>query len=256
MGLFDLFKKKREESKAEVNTSMIHSLIAPGGHEFTHVCECMKRNQYDILHQAEDCFCIYDNVTKCYFIEGTSELSLKMMIDDLRASYVFNKVLTTSEYVRDYLKDKYPYNHYENCYQAVCIKPPKLPKTDLIITEAKGDDLYFIKDTYKDMSLEDIKDRIDTGCMWVARLQKDGPIVAYCGIHNDGTVGFEYVTDSQRRKGYGSTMMIWATYQALERNLTPYVHILRHNSASLHLHNKVGYETASRGYYWLFDEYQ
>lgn len=255
MGLFDLFKKKKEEP-SDNDVSQIMALIAPGGYEFTHISECIKRNRFDVLYQSPTCFCLYDNVTECYFIEEINEEDVKVMIDELRASYVLNKVLTTSDFVRDYLKDKYPYNHYENCYQAVCVKPPKQPKTDLIISPAEGEDIYYIQETYKEMSLEDIQDRFDKECMWVARLQKDGPIVAYCGIHNDGTVGFEYVTDSQRRKGYGSAMMLYATYQALEKSLTPYVHILKHNVSSLRLHNKIGYETSRLSYYWLFDEYQ
>ena len=255
MGLFDLFKKK-PEPKDENSISDILTLIAPGGYEFTHVTECIKRNQFDVLHQSADCFCLYDRVTKAYFIEGTNDESLQRMLDDLRGAYVMNKILTTSEFVRDYMKNIYPYAHYENCYQAVCIKPAKVPKSDLIITEAEGEDLYYIRDTYKDMSLSDIKERIDNGFMWVARLRKDGPVIAYCGIHNDGTVGFEYVADEHRRKGYGSVMMTFAAQKALDMNLTPYVHVLKHNVASLRLHNKVGFETSSRSYYWLFDEYQ
>ena len=85
---------------------------------------------------------------------------------------------------------------------------------------ATVDDLPFINGTYHRSGYEQLLNRIKAKQMWIAC---DGnEIKGYAGIHKDGSLGYEYVSEKFRRRHIANYM--------IENNMIPYVMISKENS--------------------------
>lgn len=273
MGLFDIFKKEQKDAfdntaiqQNAVNErgsrvgntytgySIIDDVINSNRIKYAHIIAAIKRGNYEVTYCAEDGFAIWDKSTDCLMPESLGENAVLNITSNCSGPQL-RKVETTSQDIYEYLSHKIKYNHYQVCVQGVCEKSIKTQRSN-VIRPATADDLGYIKSTYYDMDINALLERIQSGNLWMMYEPRIGYVVGYCGIHDDDTIGFTFVSPDRRRQGLGLEITDYVTDILASRGFVPYVQILSHNIAEIKLYHKLGYEYNSDGFlYWMFDEY-
>jgi len=123
-----------------------------------------------------------------------------------------------------------------------------------IRTLTMEDDLDYIVSNYEHGSVEFVEDRIRAREMFGAF--SEGRLVAFCGIHNNGSLGILYVEPEFRCGHMGGSLASYLVNKALERGGIPYAHILATNKASLRMQERMGLYLGKKYIYWLYESHQ
>lgn len=274
MGIFDIFKKKEAASFDNSNIikfakqrrgvivdpplvedPILQNMFTIRREAYAHIEAAIRRGQVEYVYSDNEVgTALYDNSTRCMMIECWNEDKVHEIIS-VCDSTKLRKTITTSECVYEYLKSHIDYKHTQVCIQGVCYQAMDFER-QLAIRPATVDDIGYIRSTYYDVQPDFVRERIESGNMFVGSLIKGGPVMSYVGMHNDDSVGFEFVQPDMRRRHYGIEITDWMTKVAAERGLLPYIQILSHNIASIRMNHYIGYQYFDGFVYWLFDEFE
>jgi 8-oxo-dGTP diphosphatase len=75
-----------------------------------------------------------------------------------------------------------------------------------------------------------------------AGIEEDGKLVAWLTIHDDGALGFLYVLEDYRGKGYAKDLTVYICNKLRKNNKTPFLYIVTENIKSLSLAQKLGFK--------------
>lgn len=112
------------------------------------------------------------------------------------------------------------------------------------------DDVEYITEHYDHGSGAYVRRQVEAGNVYAAF---DGErMIAFAGMHADGSVGMLYVEEEYRRGNVGISLAAYVMNLALQRGGLPYAHTALDNEASLRLQEKLGMYFAKENVYWLY----
>ncbi len=91
-------------------------------------------------------------------------------------------------------------------------------------------------------------ERIEEGMLG---LVKDNSLIGFIGIHEEGTMGFLFIDETQRHKGYAYFLEATLIQSLLNEKKLAYCQIATTNKASIALHQKFEFTFLNDTYYWL-----
>jgi GNAT superfamily N-acetyltransferase len=146
----------------------------------------------------------------------------------------------TNQFVYDYFHKHFPIQWENTCgqYHYPGGKFEVEPLEALCIEDAElVNDLYEYKN---DDSLSKIKDAILNRPTSALRL--DGELVAFVLIHDDDSIGYMFVKDEHRKKGYATMLTKDILNKVIDFGRLPYIQIVHGNDKSVGLALKTGFE--------------
>lgn len=93
-----------------------------------------------------------------------------------------------------------------------------------------------------------IKGRIEEGMIG---LFKEDELIGFIGVHEEGTMGFLFILEEHRHKGYAYMLESNLIRHLRNTNHIPYCHVFVENKASLKLQEKLNLIQVEKPYYWL-----
>lgn len=138
------------------------------------------------------------------------------------------------------------------CNQAVWLNPapPAIPETECHIEALPPEMAETVCGLYShNIGLEYIRGRILAGELFGAF--RDGVLMGFAGLHEEGSMGMLEVLPAFRRKGLATALGAYLCGWLLERGLTPYSQFTLENAASRRLHEKAGFSLSSELVCWL-----
>lgn len=138
------------------------------------------------------------------------------------------------------------------CNQAAWLHPapPPIPETDCSIEVLNPEMAEAVCDLYShDIGLEYIRGRILAGELFGAF--RDGVLVGFAGLHEEGSMGMLEILPTFRRRGLATALGAYLCSWLLERGLTPFSQFTLDNTASRRLHEKAGFSVSTELVCWL-----
>ncbi len=117
---------------------------------------------------------------------------------------------------------------------------PKIDESEII--ELKEEDAQIVDDywEYKDEnSLKYVKEMIVKNPS--VGIKKDGKLIAWVSIHEDIAMGFAYVIDEYRGKGYAKTLTTHICNILRSKNIIPFLYVVTDNTKSVGLSKSLGF---------------
>lgn len=204
-------------------------------------------NNYKSLEQhGEFVLLRRNNKSSTLNISSGSEQSLNTLLKAIKKD---DKHFSAIE---DYLKEEIIKNkeiEYDNGGFKLClpddVKIPKVNNTE--IRPLTKDDAVLVDSKWPyrgDESIEYVRSRIENGVGYGID-DNNGELVAWCLTHGDSSMGFMYVMEGYRNKGYAFDISLKVINHLREIGKIPFVHIIRGNTKSLNLAKKLGFYVVS-----------
>lgn len=170
---------------------------------------------------------------------------------DMLADYVndskYIAVYTNIERVAKFLETFESLTYHEDFLVGEITNPPMSESSDIRL--ATAEDLPFINRTYHRSEYEQLLNRVKAKQMWV--LVDGDEIKGYAGIHKDGSLGYEYVSEKFRRQHIATNMQCFVANYMLKNNMRPYVMISKENSLGKNLQSKMKTNFAKNLFYFF-----
>jgi 8-oxo-dGTP diphosphatase len=130
----------------------------------------------------------------------------------------------------------------ETTYRFYLPKNISLPKIKSIIRPLKEEDTPLVNEYWEyknEDSIHYIKDMIIKNHS--GGIEEDEKLVAWLTIHDDGALGFLYVLEGYRGKGYAKDLTIYLCNKLREEHKIPFLYIVTENDKSLNLAQTLGF---------------
>ncbi len=180
----------------------------------------------------------------------SDEISDKSLFDML-AGYVndskYIAVYTNIERVAKFLETFEILTYHEDFLVGEITDVPAADGSDIRL--ATVSDLPFISSTYHRSGYEKLLNRVKAKQMWV--LAHNEEIKGYAGIHKDGSLGYEYVSEKFRRQHVATNLQCFVANYMLKNGMIPYVMISKENSLGKNLQGKLKTNFAKNLFYFF-----
>ena len=226
---------------------------------YANLVNSFNRGTVEVIHSSEAGFIVYENVAHYYAIDAFDVPTMIKIIDELSETIDLTQcVLCYDNEIMKHLWSKYSYSYQQECIQVVVLDTAHLKKDKparLNIQQATDKDLQYIHNAYQQTDISIIREAIFDGRLYVAyNPNNKTERIGFAGIHNDTSVGFEYIEPLFRRRGYGSEILKYISAICVKRNLIPYMHILSRNMASIKMVKNLNFEVSKRKLWWISNE--
>ena len=169
------------------------------------------------------------------------------MLTDYVNNSKYIAVYTNIERIAEFLKSFKILTYHEDFLVGEITDVPVSKHSD--IRPAVPEDLPFISNTYRRSGYEQLLSRIKARQMWVS--YEGNEIKGYAGIHKDGSLGYEYVSEKFRRRHVATNLQCFVANYMLKNNMIPYVMISKENALGKNLQNKLKTNFAEKLYYFF-----
>lgn len=123
------------------------------------------------------------------------------------------------------------------------------PASSVVLKSLDSNDQVLVDHNYPSRDRDYLNTRLASHNLWAGYV--DEQLIGFIGIHDDGSIGLLYVLEAFRQRGFGTQLLTAMTAYFLARQWRPYSQIVTTNSASLRLHEMVGYTLSSANVTWL-----
>lgn len=194
-------------------------------------------NPYNIIYASKEGFVVEDEKTKVVYISFKSKDEAYKVLKDKS----FNEYIAYEEYINEILNDEV-YAVFNIYYY------PSKEKIDLekaydfrvLSSEKEIDYLANHYDIYDSKTLEKIVKSES-----IFGLYKDSNLIGFIGIHYEGSMGFLYIDESVRHKGYGYILEALLINKLIDENKPVWAEVNIKNKVSQNLQAKLGMIKAS-----------
>ena len=214
--------------------------------------EVIRRNQADILYADEDGVLLHDIPSGAWMlsaVDGDMGDRLLSLIPRGEADPLFE---THQTFIRDSICRRFHPQHVNECRQAVYTRKQPVEEPDhLDLRPLDEGDLDRVRAAYHAVDSEEyLRERLRSGSMLGAFV--DGGLVAFIGMHAEGSMGMLEVSADHRRKGIGEALERRMLNRILQRGQVPFCQIFVGNEASMALQKKLGLRMAHGKIYWIY----
>lgn len=128
-------------------------------------------------------------------------------------------------------------------------EPPRVPAAEVRPITEEYLPLCAARYHPEDDQASYLRERMEAGRLW--GLFEGGQLVAFIGMHHEGSMGILEVLPEYRRRGLAMALEGWLIRWHLERGWTPFCHVYEDNPASHALQKKLGLTPAPEQVVWL-----
>ena len=151
------------------------------------------------------------------------------------------------------LAAEFGYNGCTPCWQAVYEKKTPVPvQTELTIRHPDAADYPKVAESYHIGDEDELRKDFARPDFLGGYL--GGELVAYAGVHSEGSMGMLHVFPEFRRRGYAEAIYGTLINRQLEQGRVPYAQIIVGNEPSLCLQRKLGFTLSRDLLYWMWQE--
>lgn len=176
---------------------------------------------------------------------ASAENAVKNVISSLNIDYII-----TDEPFKNLFLDMPEFEFLYNVRNSVYTEKVHKKIRNKNIRKCTEQDLPFISMNYHLGNPEYIRNRIALGLMYGIFDENDN-IAGFAGMHSDGSIGFLFIHENYRNKGYGTDMENFMINTELEKGHIPYGQIIEDNSASFSLQDKNGLYNGDKLWSWF-----
>ena len=136
------------------------------------------------------------------------------------------------------------------CYQVAYLGEKPAPDPRLTVRAATDRDLAMLTENYKLIGPEELKKAIARRAVFIG--YHNGEPVGFIGEHAEGSMGMLFVFPEQRRKGFGEALQRFLIADTMDRGLIPFGQVVKDNTASLALQEKLGMTRSEGLIVWMW----
>lgn len=238
-----------------------------------HIMECLARGNGEILYAQGEDIAVYHRDGSTCMVKASSPESGRRLLK--RCPEDAGWYVVSQEYIRDLLKER-GYKEFCECHQFLYTQREPLPVEHKDIRRLGLESLDYICRHYDTMSVskleqanpvqdeqrmpitgyacdmgdsEYVRDRLLNGVMYGAFVEER--LVAFIGIHDEGSLGMLYVEEPYRGRGIAASLEAYSVNRMLERGWIPYGNVIAGNEASVRLQEKLGFYQAKDTFWWM-----
>ena len=201
-------------------------------------------SEHEVLLSTQNSFIVL--LPKCnVYIADCKDAECDNLFKEL-SKYNIKVITIFNDKLFELLKSRY--KGYDVSYQAL-YDGEKLEKNKNLIY-LKKEDLDYAKNTYNNGNNKSgVEEAFKANNL--LGYYENNELIGYIGRHADCSIGYLYVKEKFRKKGYGS-LILKSVYSFWE-NQIPFSHIIIGNIASENLHKKIGCKFGKKKIYWLWN---
>lgn len=226
---------------------------------YIHMIESLKRGRGEIIWWEGADILLYDRSCKLCMITADSKESGRRMLkhapretESFVTSQAFLNELLCGSGGSEMEKGSGICGGYEvhcECCQLLYTQKVPLPVKHKDIRQLTTEHLDYVSSHYSYDGREYVEARIREGVMYGAFV--GDVLVGFVGMHNEGSFGLLYVEEAYRRRGIAVSLEAYAINRTLEKDWTPYGHVIVGNEESFALQEKLGLYRSDRTVWWL-----
>lgn len=209
------------------------------------------RGMTEIVAQSEEGLLLYNAPGRAYMLAADTRAEAEALCAGVESMSI---ATAHSREAGEFLRDRYSLPDLQPCIQAAYLVSTPLP-LDPALEIRQLDQSYFsvILENYHTFTdAAYVRRRIDAGVMHGAF--REGEMLGFIGMHDEGSVGMLEVLPPHRRQGAAAALMAFMTNWCLVRGWVPFSQIFAGNEASLSLHRRVGWTLSQKPMYWVMPD--
>lgn len=234
--LYEKYQKKQE----------IIKYLSKEKRNHIHMMESLSRGRGELLYAADGEIVIYDREAAIVMLVGKNDRLSEEAIATIPKQAELAVVANAGH--RDYFLQN-GFMLYNECRQFLYTAKEPLTVKHKDCRPLTLEDLEYVSSHYKMEGGQYLTDRIQAGLMYGA--WADGKLVAFMGVHSEGSIGMLYVDEAYRHMGIAKSLESYCINRCLEKGWIAFGHVETQNEASLALQKKMGLYEAEKTIWWL-----
>ena len=209
----------------------------------------LKRGTGKVIEENERALFLYDTVSEVYFL-ACEEFETGMDILDRHINDDCKALMVTNTDIAEEAIKRFGFEGPMDCYQFVYCDE-QLDEGEFITTRtATDDDLPMLFANYDLVGPEELRKVVESGNVMIGYAGDE--LIGFIGEHLEGSIGMLYIFPEHRRKGYASALEKKGIQRTIDNGFIPFGHVIKDNSASIKLQNKLGMKQTDNTVCWLW----
>lgn len=209
------------------------------------------RGMTEIVAQSGEGLLLYNAPGRAYMLAADTRAEAEALCAGVESMAI---ATAHSREAGEFLRDRYGLPDLQPCTQAAYLVSTPLPLEGEVEIRQLGQSYFsvILENYHTFTDGEYVRRRIDAGVMHGAF--REGELLGFIGMHDEGSVGMLEVLPPHRRQGAAAALMAFMTNWCLARGWVPFSQIFAGNEASLSLHRRVGWILSQKPMYWVMPE--
>jgi len=211
--------------------------------------EVIGRGSAQIIAANEKGVLLMDNISGAYMLTVSDQNTGIQFLDHVTKAELF---VVHQEFCVKEVEKRYPLKRSMICYQGVWNSKERMdiPYEGLIFQALTEEDTEIVAEMYSHPIAHDyIRGRIQAKEMFGAFLADK--LAGFIGLHEEGSMGMLEVSEEFRRKGIGISLVAYLSNYLLAQGRTPFSQIVKTNTGSYQMHEKMGFSISEDCLSWL-----
>ena len=206
-------------------------------------------NDNEIIFDSENGICVFNKEFDLHIVCSDSFETAKAIINKID---ICNRVILKNDYEVKAINEKFSFNNKMECWHTIYTKnATKSHITGLTFSDLNKNSLNFILNTYNEEVDKDKILRNDLTSKFIIAKYFD-KLAGYIGVHEDGEIGYLYVSPTFRKKGIATALINKMVERFENDNETAFCLIEIHNTNSINLHKKLN-SIFAKNVFWLYN---
>ena len=208
----------------------------------------IKRGTAEVLEKGDKVTFVQDTVSDAYFLACEEAEEAIRVLD--KFAYRDYELLVVIDSLADIIYDRYGFTGKLDCSQVAYYGEMPILSGVLDTRIATVADIPVISSVYHLISEEELKKVIERKNLVMG--YHDGKLVGFIGEHLEGSMGQLYIFPEFRRRGYATELEKILIKKTMEEGLVPFGQVVKDNTESLKLQQKLGLRRSDRTICWMW----
>ena len=206
-------------------------------------------NDNEIIYDNENGICVFNKQFDLHIVCVNSFETAKAITSKIDAC---NRVILKNDYELKAFCEKFSFDNSMDCWHTLYANAATKNFVDgLSFSDLNEKSLNFMLNTYDEpVSKEEILKNNQTSKFIIANYY--GEFAGYIGVHENGEIGYLYVSPQFRKKGIATALINEMVSRFASNNETAFCLIETHNTNSINLHKKLNSIFAKK-VFWLYN---
>ncbi len=203
----------------------------------------------EIIYDSESGICIFNKQFDLHVVCSNSLETAKTIASKIN---VCNRVILKNDYELKAFCEKFSFDNLMECWHTLYTKNTTIISIEgLSFGDLEENSLNFILSTYSEpINKEEIVNNNQTSKFIIAKYR--GEIAGYVGVHENGEIGYLYVSPKFRKKGIATALINEMVARFEKNGESSFCLIETHNTNSINLHKKINSIFAKK-VFWLYN---
>ena len=214
---------------------------------YADVAQALRSGSGRLIHDGESALLLRYNETPRYLLGALDDAEGERLFDSIPEDEF--AIIVKGKHLFEYCKSR-GMRMSRPCKQIYYEGAPLDESGLLEIKRPSDEDFAAVAATYAITPQEELRRNFESDDFFAGYL--DGKLVAYAGVHDDGSMGMLHVFDEYRGRGLSKQMVAHAVNNRLKKGCIPYAQVFCDNEASLTLNRGMGMIFSNDVITWAF----